>query len=120
MNFSLSWTATTLPHRRNNFYFTAQSRRTDICCSVSKWIRLDSTPCSQRHADHRESNSHTRNENRVDCGIYTDSALRDINDACKEARARRSRIEGHDDHEATTRSCDENNAGISFASVTGG
>ena len=34
-----SWKQKARPHRRNNFYFTAQSRRTDICCSVSRTFR---------------------------------------------------------------------------------
>ena len=36
--------------------------------------------------DHRESNLQTRKIYRVECGIYTDSALREIYDACKAAR----------------------------------
>ena len=47
--------------------------------------RQDSTPCSQRHTGHRESNLHTKKIHRVDCGIYIDAALREIYDACKAA-----------------------------------
>ena len=56
--------------------------------------RLDSTPCPQRHTDHRESNLHTKRIYRVDRGIYIDSAPREIYDACKAAHSATSNRDG--------------------------
>ena len=120
----LSRTPKKLPHRRNNFDFTAQHRRTDICCFVSEWVQRvlsrgfertfrqisvqDSWHRSKRAAhtatgfnsmfkDTRTTGRATYTRKRYlsrRLEFYIESALRVIYDACNAARSASSNRDG--------------------------
>ena len=118
-------------------YFThkgSNARSIRVTCKVCGTVRSeerhtprqDPASCSHRHTDHWRSNAHTRKTYCVDCGTYTDSVPREIHNVLEATRVApsnrdeelaKSCTEGHDDHEATTRPCDEDYAGTTFAFV---